>query len=275
MEPFILQNDSFFLIKNWIEQFPGLTAGITTKNGGVSQDHFSSLNFGFHVGDDQTSVCQNRDRLAELIDFPLDNWVGAEQTHAVFVRKISASDRGLGARSYENAFKSTDGFYTSERGILLTLCFADCVPLFFIAPKAGMIGCAHAGWKGTVHGIARNMAEAWEKEGIKASEIYAAIGPSICGKCYIVDDRVITFVENTLESVEKKPYNQIKEGQFSLDLQETNKLIMMAAGIPEQNISVTSLCSSCDQDHFYSHRRDSGKTGRMAAFIGWKEEVKP
>jgi copper oxidase (laccase) domain-containing protein len=90
-----------------------------------------------------------------------------------------------------------------------------------------------------------------------------------------VDDRVITFVENTLESVEKKPYNQIKEGQFSLDLQETNKLIMMAAGIPEQNISVTSLCSSCDQDHFYSHRRDSGKTGRMAAFIGWKEEVRP
>ncbi|MEH7011938.1 peptidoglycan editing factor PgeF [Neobacillus niacini] len=271
MEPFAHHNQSYFSIRNWMEMNPGLVAGLTTKKGGSSIGVFENLNMGFHVGDQVEAVCSNRNKLANLIQFPLNHWVGAEQTHDTVIRKITKADRGIGADTYDNAFKGTDGFYTNEEGILLTLCYADCVPLFFISPDHRMIGAAHAGWKGTVNEIARKMVEKWREEGIAPNQIFVAIGPSICEKCYIVNDYVINFVENTLEDVEKKPYNTIKEGQYTLDLRELNKMILLKTGVPEKNIQISNLCSSCDKSEFFSHRRDQGKTGRMLSYIGWKE----
>lgn len=273
MEPFVLNNQSFFSLESWTKRFPGLVAGMTTKNGGSSIGVYDNLNLGFHVGDNLNDVCSNRIKLAELLEFPLNHWVGAEQTHDIEIKKVHRDDRGKGAGSYNSAFKGTDGFYTNEEGILLTLCYADCVPLFFISPEHRMIGSAHAGWKGTVNDMAGRMIETWRKEGIIPSQIFVAIGPSICEKCYIVNDYVINFVENILDDVEKKPYNQIKEGQYQLDLQEVNKLLLLKAGVPEDNILITRYCTSCHAE-FFSHRRDHGKTGRMLSFIGWKEAAK-
>lgn len=273
MEPFVLKNQSFFTIENWMKQFPGLAVGMTTKNGGASKADFESLNLGFHVGDDRRDVCSNREKVANLLDFPLNNWVGAEQTHGIHLKRISKADRGKGSNTYETSFKDTDGFYTNEEGILLSLCFADCVPLYFIAPKFRMIGIAHAGWKGTVGQIAKEMITEWGREGINPDQIIATIGPSICEKCYIVDKRVINLVENTLVDVEKLPYNLINDGQYTLDLREVNRQIILKSGVPDTNILMTGLCSSCDQE-FFSHRRDQGRTGRMLTFIGWKETMK-
>lgn len=271
MEPFVYDNQSYFSIKNWMEQHPGLVAGITTKKGGSSTGVYENLNLGFHVGDQFDAVCSNRNQVASLLQFPVQHWVGAEQTHDTLIRRISRTDRGKGADSYDHAFKGTDGFYTNEEGVLLTLCYADCVPLFFISPKHKMIGTAHAGWKGTVNEIARKMIEQWQREGIAPNQIFAAIGPSICEKCYIVNDYVINFVENTLVDVEEKPYNLISVGQYTLDLKKMNKLILLKAGVPEKNIHISKLCSSCDESEFFSHRRDQGQTGRMLSYIGWKE----
>ncbi|QIZ07372.1 peptidoglycan editing factor PgeF [Priestia megaterium] len=273
MEPFVLKNESFFSIESWIRQFPGLAAGMTTKNGGASKGNYETLNLGFHVGDDRSDVCINRGKVSELLKFPLNTWVGAEQTHGIHLKKISKADRGKGSNSYEDSFKDTDGFYTNEEGILLSLCFADCVPLFFIAPESRMIGIAHAGWKGTVGQIAKEMINAWGREGITPQQIFVAIGPSICKKCYIVDQRVINLVENTLVDVETLPYNLINDGQYSLDLREVNRQIIVNSGVPDINIQMTGFCSSCDKE-FFSHRRDQGRTGRMVSFIGWKETTK-
>ncbi|MEH7502410.1 peptidoglycan editing factor PgeF [Neobacillus drentensis] len=270
MEPFVLKNQSFLTIESWIKQFPSLAVGMTTKNGGVSKGDYETLNLGFHVGDELSAVCSNREKVSELLEFPLNNWVGAEQTHGIQLKKISKEDRGKGSHSYENSIKDTDGFYTNEEGILLSLCFADCVPLFFIAPDSKMIGIAHAGWKGTVGQIAKEMISAWGREGINPQEILVAIGPSICEKCYIVDKRVINLVENTLVDVEILPYNLINDGQYSLDLREVNRQIIIKSGVPVTNILMTGFCSSCDKE-FFSHRRDQGRTGRMLSFIGWKE----
>jgi YfiH family protein len=270
MEPFVLKNESFFTIENWGNQFPGLVVGMTNKNGGVSKGDYKSLNLGFHVGDHRNDVCSNREKISDSLRFPINYWVGAEQTHGINLKKISTLDRGKGSNSYENSIKDTDGFYTNEEGILLTLCFADCVPLFFIAPELKMIGIAHAGWKGTVGQIAKEMITAWKREGINPEKIFVTIGPSICEKCYIVDKHVINLVENTLEDVEILPYNLLNDDQYSLDLREVNRQILLKSGIPNKNILMTSLCSSCDKE-FFSHRRDQGKTGRMLTFIGWKE----
>ncbi len=272
MEPFILKETSHFIIKDWTDRFDGLVAGFTTKNGGQSKNSFSTLNTGFHVGDQEKDVCLNREILSKSTGIPLNHWVGAEQTHDVHVKKVYVHDRGFGSNSYANAFRDTDAFFTYDKNLLLTLCFADCVPLYFIAPKYEAIAIAHAGWKGTVGGIAKSVITVFEDENIPVSEIFAVIGPSICEKCYIVDDKVISFVENLVEDVEKKPYNRIKDNQYHLNLKELNKLILLKAGINESNIQVTDLCTSCDSNYFFSHRRDKGKTGRMMSFIGWKEE---
>ena len=96
-----------------------------------------------------------------------------------------------------------------------------------------MIGTAHAGWKGTVGQIAKEMIIAWGREGINPQQILVAIGPSICEKCYIVDKHVINLVENTLEDVEILPYNLINDGQYSLDLREVNRQIIIKSGVPE------------------------------------------
>jgi len=273
MEPFVLRNQSYLTIDNWVRQFPELIAGFTTKSGGVSKGVYESLNLGFHVGDNGTNVCSNREEVAELINFPLSHWVGAEQIHDIVLKKITKADRGYGSNSYDHSFKGTDGFYTNEEGTLLTLCFADCVPLFFIAPEKKMIGTAHAGWKGTVGQIAKQMIMAWGREGIQPEQIFVAIGPSICEKCYIVDEHVINLVDKSLEDDAVIPYNLVKEGQYSLNLRELNRQILLAAGVPDKNILQTQFCSSCNHEEFFSHRRDKGKTGRMLSFIGWKETV--
>jgi len=273
MEPFVLKNQSYLTIENWISQFPELVAGFTTKSGGTSKGVFESLNLGFHVSDDGSNVCSNREKVAELLKFPLSHWVGAEQIHDIVLKKITKADRGYGSNSYDHSFKGTDGFYTNEEGILLTLCFADCVPLFFIAPEKKMIGTAHAGWKGTVGQIAKQMITVWGREGIQPEQIFVAIGPSICEKCYIVDEHVINLVDKSLEDGGIIPYNLIEEGQYSLNLREINKHILLAAGVPDKNILQTHFCTSCHHEGFFSHRRDKGKTGRMLSFIGWKETV--
>lgn len=270
MEPFVLKEKEYFFLPDWVRSYPDLTVGFTTKNGGQSHEEFESLNMGFHVHDSKMTVSANRQILANKLDFPIDHWVGAQQTHEMNIKKLTKHERGMGANDYETAFKHTDGFFTFERGILLTLCYADCVPLYFLHPESGAVGMAHAGWKGTVGGIAEKMIQNFQSAGIRADEILVAIGPSICENCYIVDDYVINLIQNRLEGVERKPYNEISPHQFQLDLKECNKQILLQAGVKLENILVTNLCTSCDQK-FYSHRRDQGRTGRMISFIGWKE----
>jgi polyphenol oxidase len=263
-------NERILLIDHWTRQNNGLVAGFTTKNGGVSLDEFSTLNTGFHVNDDKDSVIQNRELISKDLQFPTSLWVGCEQTHEVNILKIESHHKNKGALNYESALKGIDGIYTNETGILLTLCYADCVPLYFFAPKHRMIGIAHAGWKGTVAGIAEKMVENFKSEGIAPSEISVVIGPSICGDCYVVDDKVLQYVQNKVEDKVEKPYNQISEGQYKLDLRLLNAQILRNVDVG--NIEVTTLCTSCHESLFFSHRRDQGKTGRLMSFIGWKED---
>ena len=271
MEPFLKKHETYYSIKEWVKEFPGLIVGFTTKHGGISKGPFGSLNFGFHVGDEPSAVCQNRRILADQIGFPLQQWVGAEQSHETNIQKVLRNDAGKGAQTYESAFTRTDGFFSYEKDVLLTLCYADCVPLYFLAPSKQMIGIAHAGWKGSVDGIAAEMIERLTLEGIDPSEIKVGIGPSICGDCYIVDNRVIDTIEKSLETVEKKPYNHISGNQYRLDLRKLNEILLVNAGVLAKNIRTTNFCTSCNHETFYSHRKDNGKTGRMISFIGWKE----
>lgn len=271
IEPFHIADESFYLIQHWQKINPQVVAGFTTKNGGTSSKPYKSNNFGFHVGDLEKLVVQNRKKLARKVHFPLENWVSCEQTHGNTIHEVTEIDKGKGASVYSDSIKDCDGIYTNQNNILLTLMYADCVPIFFLAP-GNNIGIVHAGWKGTVNNIVRSFIEQWRKAGIHEEAIHVTIGPSICKRCYMVDNKVIKEVKKLPIDNVQSCYEQIEENQYRIDLKELNRLLLLKEGIRNDNIQVTSLCSSCNDSHFFSHRRDQGTTGRMMGFIGLREE---
>ncbi|WP_096188113.1 peptidoglycan editing factor PgeF [Evansella halocellulosilytica] len=272
-EPFSEKHKHALFMNKWTSLNNEVIAGFTTKQGGFSNAPFTSFNLGLHVNDDQSSVVKNRELLADQLGFSTARWTCADQTHDNHIAKVSIDDTGKGVFNYDEALPATDGLYTREKNVLLTLCFADCVPIYFIEPVEKIIGVAHAGWKGSVKDIAGEMIRTWkEHEGVDSDNIITAIGPSIGACCYVVDDYVIGFVNEALQTEQNVPYEQISEGQYALDLKKLNRALLIKAGIPAENIEVSSYCTSCEDTLFFSHRRDKGKTGRMLSFIGLKEQ---
>jgi YfiH family protein len=268
-QPFQLQHETYLNSPIWEKLNDELVVGFTTKNGGISCGDFHSLNLGLHVLDKPENVVLNRRRLADELNSPLENWICADQVHDSSIYKVSQSDRGKGIFDYESAIRATDGLYTQEENLMLALCYADCVPLYFYEHEKKLIGTAHAGWKGTVKDIGGKMIQTWIKdEEADAASIYAIIGPSIGPCCYVVDDYVIEKVNQVIRNPDALPYHEVSAGQYSLDLKLLNKQLLIHAGVKEDRILTSSLCTSCESSKFFSHRRDSGSTGRMFSFIG-------
>ncbi|MDP4096924.1 peptidoglycan editing factor PgeF [Paenibacillus sp. P96] len=259
----------------WREQFLGLTAGFTSRRGGVGKEPYSSLNCALHVGEHPDTVITNRELIARRLGFEPEAWTCGEQVHGNRVVAVKEEDRGRGFLNRESAFQDADGLVTDVPGILLTSFYADCVPLFFIDPVRRVVGLAHAGWKGTVSEIAVHMVETMVEEyGSKREDLRAAIGPSIGLCCYEVDevvmDRIMALEADIPgnEVWEGNVYTELGEGKWMLDLKQCNRQIMMKAGILPTHIECTTLCTSCNNDLFFSHRKEKGLTGRMASWIG-------
>ncbi|WP_085508102.1 peptidoglycan editing factor PgeF [Thalassobacillus devorans] len=267
-EPFSHKEDRVFVIEEWMQAQPKLQAGFTSRKGGVSAPPYASFNHGLHVNDKEQDVIANRELLASSTGISLNKWVIGEQVHGTEVAVVKRADGGRGAREQGSSVKNCDGLITNTPGLLLAAFFADCVPLYFHAPNAGWIGIAHAGWKGTVNGMAASMVEALINEGASREDIHATIGPSISKKHYEVDQRVIDNIEDKYIKLVTEPRN---DGKFLLDLRELNRLMLVGAGIKEQNIRITEHCTYEQEDVFFSHRRDNGKTGRMLGFIGFTD----
>ncbi|MNP43457.1 Laccase domain protein [compost metagenome] len=166
---------------------------------------------------------------------------------------------------------------TDVPGILLTSFYADCVPLYFYDHVKQVIGLAHAGWKGTVLGIASDMVNKMkEAYGCDIRDIRAAIGPSIGACCYEVDEKVMSHVYELEKGIMGNNeytgawYQNKDNGKSMLNLKEMNRHIMMKAGILPTHIECTTWCTSCRNDLFFSYRKDGGITGRMASWIGLK-----
>ncbi|GIO06514.1 laccase domain protein YlmD [Brevibacillus reuszeri] len=273
-EPFVMVEEKPFLrLLEWESRFPGLLAGFTIRTGGESEQPYGSFNMGLHVGDDPGHVVSNRQKLAKEVDMPFTTWTCADQVHGNQVCQVMAA--GAGKDSLDDVIKATDGLFTGQKGVLLTSFYADCVPLYFLDPASGAIGLAHAGWKGTVARIAEEMVKSLQHHfHAKPEEQLVAIGPSIGGCCYEVDDRIITQVQASAKEWEKA-VTASQNDRYMLDLRQLNTSILLESGIASEQIMTTDWCTSCRTDMFFSHRKEAGTagtTGRMASFIGWKDQ---
>lgn len=284
MEPFQLKQKPgepvFVTIERWEREHPCLSAGMTTRHGGVSGGPYESMNCALHIQDEPADVIENRRRLADALGWPFEAWTCGEQVHDRRVAVVTLADRGKGRTSREDAFQHTDAIVTNEPGIWLTSFYADCVPLYFFDPVQQVVGLAHAGWKGTVLRIAsdtiRTMSETF---GSDTSDVLTAIGPSIGICCYEVDDTVISRIDSCLNEIGADPELRqnvyrpgAENGKWMLSLQELNRQIMIKAGILPTHIEICGMCTGCRTDLFYSHRKENGATGRMASWIGLRSE---
>ena len=243
----------------------------TTRLGGVSKGIYESMNMSFSNGDERDCVLENYRRICNYINIDINKITLSHQTHTNNVRIITKDDVGKGIfkeRDYENV----DGLITNIKGVALVTQYADCTPLLFCDPKKEVVATSHAGWRGTASEIGRITVEKMQKHfGCNPSDIIAAIGPSICKNCYEVDDPVYIPISNIPYLDKDKVFKKKNNGRYMLDLWETNKQILINAGIKEEHIDVTDLCTNCNPNIFHSHRFTNGKRGNLAAIIALSE----
>ncbi|ONI38504.1 hypothetical protein AN639_13010 [Candidatus Epulonipiscium fishelsonii] len=235
----------------------------TTREGGTSEGHFSSLNLGFKTNDDINKVRENYKILSQRLGIPYESMTCSAQVHETNIKQVTYEDRGNGV-IFPNKWASVDGIYTTEKDIALVTHYADCVPLFFYAPKHHIIGLAHAGWRGTVNKIGEKMATLWNKEhNIPYEDIQVGIGPSIGPCCFEVHEDVSQPFVDTFGNADFIVFNE--NGKANIDLWECNKQTLQNLGI--KDIQTTNICTCCNSDKYFSHRKTQGKRGLMGAIM--------
>lgn len=250
----------------------GLTvSAFSTRTGGFSLPPYHGLNLAFHVGDDWVNVTENRRLLCQALDLRLENLVSGNQVHGDEIAVVKRQHQGRGSVDMIGALPDTDGLICMEPEIPLAAFFADCVPVFLFDPVRRAIGLSHAGWKGTVLEVAKKTLQKMRDEfDTKPADCLAAIGPSIGPCCYEVDKPVLDMVKQYLTYAEDIILPLSNE-KGMLNLWQANAFALQKAGIAAESIFVSGLCTSCNTQMFFSHRKEGGRTGRMAALLMLKK----
>lgn len=266
------EGDVLYLTYPMLEETGAVVHGFSTRMGGVSQGHLSSMNLGFGRGDEEENVRENFRRIAAAIGFSPENLVLSQQTHTTNVQVVTEKDRGRGFTK-PLGWTDVDGLVTDVPGIVLATFYADCVPLFFADPVRKAVGLSHSGWRGTVGKIGKVTVDTMVREyGSRPEDILAAVGPSICQKCYEVsEDVILEFQKNYEEQFWDSLYYRKENGKYQLNLWRANELVFLEAGILPEHISIADICTCCNPELLYSHRASQGKRGNLAAFLGIKE----
>ena len=241
--------------------------GFTTRLGGVSEGHLSSLNIGMHRGDKPENVTENYRRLAQTIGFFSEKLVLANQIHTDAVRVVTETDC-LGSLSHRD-YPECDGLVTNTPGIALTVFTADCTPILLHDPVTGAVGAVHAGWRGTALGISKKAVDTMVSAfGCQRPDICAAIGPNIGPCCFETDSDVPEAMLAALGE-EAKPFIRAGKSKFHVDLKQINALWLRRSGVT--NITISEHCTACSPALFWSHRVTKGIRGSQGAIIVCKE----
>jgi len=237
--------------------FQRFTCAIFTRLGGVSKPPFDSLNVGHTVGDDLSAVEENHRLIFEALGISKEQVVTARQVHGLSLALVDERHKG-------KVIPDTDGLLTSTPGLYLMLRFADCVPLVLYDPVRNAVGLLHAGWKGSIMGIAFKAVEFMQEAfGSRPEEVVAGVGPSIGPCCYEVGEDVAGLAR---EFWPNPPILHTPQGRMHLDLWELNRQWLIKAGV--KKVEVAGICTRCRNEEFFSHRASGGLTGRFAVVVG-------
>ena len=158
---------------------------------------------------------------------------------------------------------------TNDTGVGRMVFTADCTPLLFHDPVTGAVGAAHAGWRGTAAAIGARVVEAMVREvGSDPGNIRAAIGPNI-GLCHFETDADVPEAMRSAYGSEAEPFIAKRGEKYFLDLKAINALSLRRAGVT--HIEISTECTMCDPDRFWSHRVTRGQRGSQGAVICCRE----
>jgi polyphenol oxidase len=251
---------NYLRVPHW-DSYHGLLHGFMGRRGGKSVGRYAGLNTSYRVGDDPKVVSQNVCDMKLAVGIHDGKIVTMRQVHGDNI--IEVKDRQLKEAG------EADGMVTAESGIYLGILTADCVPLLFIAPKQRLAAAVHAGWRGTLAGIAQKTVRLFEDQyGVTADGLEVALGPSIGVCCYEVKDDVAAPLMKKWGSL-TTPSVAVKEGKSFINLSRLNRDILREAGVPGKQLIQVGPCTRCTADDFFSYRREGGETGRQISVIGW------
>lgn len=243
--------------------------GFSTRLGGASKGRFATMNFSYSRKDDPADVLENFTRMADALGVERDRMVVSYQTHTTNVRRVTREDEGKGVIR-ERDYRNVDGLITDVPGITLVTFYADCVPLYLVDPVHHAIGLSHSGWRGTVRRMGQVTMDAMKEAfGTRPEDVTACIGPSICRDCFEVGEEVAEAFADAFEPKYRDALYRAnaKPGKYQLDLWKANEIIFQEAGVPKEQIHTTNICTMCNSDYLFSHRRVGEERGNLAAFL--------
>ncbi len=253
-----------------LEKIDWISHLFSTRMGGVSEGIYSSMNLSYTRGDEREAVDENFRRIAAALGCGVEDMVCSDQTHTTNLRIVGKADAGKGI-TRERDYSDVDGLLTDEPGVYLATFFADCVPLYFVDTRRKAVALAHSGWRGTVARMGQCVVERMrEAYGTDPADLVAAVGPSICQECYEVSEDVADAFASAFHKAgqEREILFAKGGGKYQLDLWRANEIVLAEAGILEENIQVTDLCTCHNDRYLFSHRASRGQRGNLGAFLG-------
>jgi YfiH family protein len=242
--------------------------GFTTRHEGVSRTPYNSLNLGTNTLDQAHSVEGNRSLLTRAFGIAQEKLVTVNQVHGSDILVIDEPNEDV---SHFLGIEG-DAIITNQPGIMIGVCVADCVPILLMDQEKKVIAAVHAGWKGTASKlVSKTVAGMKSLFDCSPKKLQAVIGPCIGKCCYEVDIPVKqAFTQNGLvwDSCAEKS----GEGTWKLDIAAVNRDLLLAAGLPANQIQTSDMCVCCHRELFFSYRRDGAETGRQMGFIMLKEQ---
>jgi len=239
-----------------LSKYKNITHLITQKN--ESQEYGFSL--ALHTNENPQSILKNRETIQKKL--PNREFIVANQTHSDNI-KIITTPQEQGWSELSTAIENCDALITNQKGIMLTILTADCVPILLFDPKKEIVSAIHAGWNGTYKQILYKTVRKMQKEfDCNPRDIIAGVAPSIGRCCYEVGEDVAKhFSDDSLA------FDTIGD-KYMLDLPYINQQQLLKAGLLLKNIELSNICTACEVENYFSYRKECGCSGRFMSMIG-------
>jgi len=258
----VRQGKIHYLQPSWAVDMP-LTAGFSTRNGGVSRPPYNSLNLGFNTEDPRHNVEGNRSTFARAFDLPPHLLLTVRQVHGTDILVIDEENPDL---SYFLTVEC-DAVITNQPGLMIGILVADCYPVLLFDPVRKVAAAVHVGWRGAAAGIIGRTVQAMAKGfDCRPGDLLAAVGPGIGAHKYEVD-RPVRDAFRLGSGHWEEISQEVALGRWQLDLKKSCTLQLIEAGLTLPHVEVAEECTCCHRELFFSYRRDGGKTGRQIGFI--------
>jgi polyphenol oxidase len=257
---------SFSLLK----PYSNLVHFITTREGGVSEGPFSSLNLSFRTGDNPIFVEQNRTLVAESFFIDRTRLIFPTQTHGDKVVKIDQTFLEKSEDEQNIVLNGVDALITDVPGVCLCILTADCASIMVFDPVIKAIGIVHAGWRGTLNKIVtKTIASMSHHFGSDPTDLLVGIGPCISLNAFEVGEEVASAFMNSFSDTEGIVIRNPIWPKPHVDIKKANTALLINYGILKEHIEISGSCTFSSPNIFYSARKNSG--GRFSAGIMLKK----